>query len=224
MRARILKVLSVVCLTMTAVLANAQPLPKGPGRETERETLKVITPVSGKLESFTYNKDFTCNGFLLSSGNGKMEVKFPPHLAKEITMVAKAGSTVTVSGTQDINLLGVAEMKMVSLTVSGRTINDTPPAIPVVPTAENSISGSGKIASLQKTAMGDTSGFILDDKTILKIPQHMAQQLNQLLQVGSKISYSGNLKTAQQGEVVNGNYKVVHCQTVSVNGTQYLVR
>lgn len=46
----------------------------------------------------------------------------------------------------------------------------------------------------------------------------------QLVKAGSVIGYTGVEKTLKEGQVQVSNYKIVRCQTISVNGTQYMIK
>ena len=113
---------------------------------------------------------------------------------------------------------------MVSLVSKGQTLYDSPPAAPATPPMDNFVNGNGKVVGTQLDREGRMNGLLLDNKTILRIPPGTAGQLAGLTKDGAQVGYSGMQKTAQAGEVVANNMKIVHCNTISINGQQFLVR
>jgi hypothetical protein len=113
---------------------------------------------------------------------------------------------------------------MVSLNVNGQTIFDTPPTAPPAPPADSFVSGRGRVSGTQTDREGRMNGLLLDNKTILRIPPHIAYQLVDIAKNGSQVEYSGMQKMPQPGEVAVDNFKIVACNTISINGQQYLVR
>jgi len=170
------------------------------------------------------NDDYIYDGFYLQTAQDSMLVKFPGHLGVQITSLVKAGSTVTVNGTLDYPPFGGKEIRMVSLTVNGQTVYDTPPATPATAPADNFVNGNGKVVGTQIDREGRMNGLLLDNSTVLRIPPGIAGQLTGLAKDGSRIGYSGMEKMPRAGEVVVGDMKIVHCNTISINGQQFLVR
>jgi len=220
---------TIVLGTATALLmaisfaCTAQPGPHPP-LPPQQQGLQKVTAFTGKMGAWVNNDDYVYDGFYLQTDAGKLLVKFPAHLGSQLTAIQKAGSSITVNGVEAITPLGEKEIRMVSIAAGGQTINDTPTAPPATPPAEELISGSAKISELQKGKGGEVNGFVLDNKAILKVPPHLAMQLSQLAVAGTIINYSGIKKTARSGEVLAANYTIIHCQTISINGTQYLTR
>jgi len=220
------------CILSVSVI-NAQPpapgkgrMPGGPGAPPppQAQQLQEVTKLSGKVVKMTTNDDYVYDGFCILNGSDSMFVKFPPHLGSQITKAASVGNNVTVNGVANVSPSGQKEIRMVSITAGGQTITDTPPSMPVTPVAETSLSGSGKVSNMQTNREGRVSGLMLNNNIILKIPPHVADQLSGMLQTGASVSYTGNKKTVRNGEVSSGNYTIIHCITITVNGKEYLVR
>ncbi|MDR2039894.1 MAG: hypothetical protein LBQ60_18385 [Bacteroidales bacterium] len=205
----------VAILMGLLVQLQAQPAPKGPGRGLEQ-----VATISGKVSEWTYNDDFIYDGLYLQTDQEKIFVKFPPHLG---TQMRSAGEKLIVNGVFRYTPEGKQELKMVSIEGNGWTVYDQKP-LPHTPSRETSINGTAKVSQLQLNKRGDVSGYILENGTILRIPPHVAAQLSQMVQTGSEIGYTGVEKTLKDGEVQVQNYKIVRCQTISINGTQYLVK
>ncbi len=211
---------ATVLLATFANTSQAQP-GKHHGRGFEQ-----VTVYNGKIGELSYNDDYVYDGFYLQVNDQNLFVKFPPHLGSQIVPVLKKGSNVTVNGVIHYPRHGGQEIKMVSMVVNGTTIYDTPPMKPRGRGFRNEefVSGSGKITQLQVSKSGSLRGFVLDNKTILRVPPHNAYQLGQLVSVGATVSYTGGVKSKHEGEVAHDNYTIVHCNTITIDGTQYLVR
>lgn len=206
-----------------------QPPPPPPGKErgmrplpTPDQQLQKVATYQGKVVKMSANDDYLYDGFYLLTNGDSLLVKFPPHLGSQITGAVKTGSAVSVNGVLHIAPMGEKEIRMLSLTSGKNIITDT--ALPAAtPPLETYITGNGKITKLQTDREGRIKGFIVDDKTILHIRPHVATQLGTIAQTGAGIAYTGTKKANKQGEVSTADYTIVHCNTITVNGQQYVV-
>ncbi|RZM21596.1 MAG: hypothetical protein EOO88_32455 [Pedobacter sp.] len=214
------------CLLLTtSAFAQVRPEPrepKGPG--PEREMLQEVTAFTGTVGNFVYNDDYVYDGFVLKGSSATDTVKFGPAMGAQIRNAVKEGSKVTVNGVARTNPEGVRHIRLVSITANGNSISVTPPTPPAVPVTETTLSGSGKITALLKGKRGETNGFMVDGNTILRFPPRTAEQLSEKVAVGNQISYSGALKAANSNEVAAKQMRIIHCSTITINGTQYLTR
>lgn len=183
--------------------------------------LQEIQALKGKITEWTYNDDFIYNGFYLESDKETYYVKFPPHLGKEIRNLK---GNITVNGVINTPRNGKKEVKMVNIKSNGTTISDVKPKTFAQPGNDEATSGNGKVSQFKFNRKGEVSGYLIGNKTLLRIPPHKARQLNTMIQVGTKIEYTGIEKTLKEGEVAADNYKIIYVQTISVNGVQYLVK
>jgi len=210
----------------------AGPIENGPGQRPphagqpapREQGLRVVSTVTGKVVKLQANDDFVFDGFYIISGSDSLLVKFPAHMGSQISPIAKPGSQITVSGVSENPGVGTKEMRMVSITTGGKTLTDNPPATPITPVQETTVTGNGKVTSLQTDREGNVNGAFIDNKTVLRFPPHVSAQLGNSLVKGSAISYSGSQKNKEQGEISLEDYKVIRCNTITVNGQQYLVR
>lgn len=218
--------LSGAFLTISALIFGQPPAPRrGPGMPpAPYMSLQEVSSVSGKVVKLAANDDFVYDGFYIINSGDSLLVKFPPHMGAQITRAAAVGTNVTVKGVQQVSPEGRKEMHMVSLMAGGQSYMDSPPTAMPAPQAEEAISGSGKITAVQTGAMGEARGLVIDGKTILHVPPHVAAQLSSALQPGSQISYTGNKKAVNSGEAMSGSYTIVRTTTLTVNGKQYLVQ
>lgn len=199
----------------------AQPHPRhrnGPGGKKQPEQISTF---SGSITEWTYNDDFVYDGLYLKTGETVLFVKFPSHLGQQIRSL---GSNISVNGVLKYAPEGIRELKIVSISGKGQTVYDQKPAPRNVPQQEVFITGNAKVYQMQRNKKGETSGYILDNGVVLRIPPHVVYQLSQMVQVGSAIGYTGIEKELKDGQVQAKDYKIVRCQTISVNGTQYMVR
>jgi hypothetical protein len=233
---QIISTATLALALLAGASANAQVPPPGPGvprpvpgnqppgPNDPAAVLQPITAFQGKVMRLSANDDYIYDGFYLQTSQDSILVKFPARLGAQVLGLAKTGSTVTVNGTMESPPFGEKEVRMVSLTARGQTIYDTPPAVPVAPPMDNFVNGNGKVVGTQVDREGRMSGLLLDNSTVLRIPRASAGQLASLARDGSQIGYSGMQKAAQAGEIAEGDRKIVHCNTISINGQQFLVR
>ena len=92
------------------------------------------------------------------------------------------------------------------------------------PTQDQFVNGKGKVNQLLLNKKGEVQGYILNNGVLLRIPPHIARQLSQMVQIDATIGYTGFEKSLKPGHVQAVGYKIVRSQTISVNGTQYMVR
>ncbi len=184
--------------------------------------LEQLTTVSGTVVEWTYNDDFVYDGLnLLSENNRRYFVKFPPHLGEQMMSV---GKVLTVNGVLKYNREGEEELKLMDATGNGKTIYDQKPQPRAIPVQETFVNDNSEIAEVQINKHGDACGYIMKNGTILKIPPHVARQLMEMVKPGDMIGYTGVLKRLKEGHVQSQDYQIVRCQTISVNGTQYVVK
>ncbi|WP_221391571.1 hypothetical protein [Dyadobacter sp. NIV53] len=193
------------------------PSPGSPG-------LQAINTIQGKVVKLQGNDDFIFDGFYMLSAADSLLVKFPAHMGSQIFALTKPGSQVSVSGVVENARFGAREFRMVNLNAAGKTLTDTPPNTAPAPAQETAVTGNGKVTSFQTDREGRINGFFVDNKTVLRLPPHISVQMGNSISKGTAISYSGNQKVKAQGEIQLEDYKVVRCNTITVNGQQYLVR
>jgi len=216
------KKIAAIVILMTAAGVNAQaPVPpKGPDPGMEKPKpgpLKELTTISGTVSKMSTNDDFVYDGFYLNGSGGPVLVKFPPHLGSQIKAMA---GPVSVKGFEEVAPDGEKTFRMKSIMANGKTLEDTPPAVPQTPPQETSATGNGTITELQKNKEGNTVGIFVDD-TLLKMPPHVFEKLGTSLVKGAKISFTGAKKPENSGEVAERKFNIVRARTISINGKEY---
>jgi len=207
------KIIFTICFIVLIVYVSAQP-----GR---KDQIKETTTFNGTIEEWVYNDDFEYDGLYLRVENSKILVKFPPHLAQQTRAL---GNRISVNGVLGYNREGIQELKMTSISGNGQVVYDQKPTPDYNYTTELFVNDKGRVEKIQINKRGDVVGYVLNNNIVLRIPPHIARQLSQLVQIGSVIEYSGIEKALKAGHVRAFNYKIIRCQSISVNGTQYLVR
>ncbi|WP_461066147.1 hypothetical protein [Spirosoma horti] len=199
---------------------------QGPERRDRTSGLTSLTTVSGTVGQLIGNDDFILDGFTLNAGSGSATtVKFPPHLGTQVQKAIKAGSTVSVTGYSETTPSGETRFRMNSLTAGKTTVFDSPPVRPAtLPDAPALTTATGKIADYRLDRGGRVNGLVLDDKTVVSIPSHVAYQLTDLAKKGSTITVQGYPKTIRDGQVQLEKVNVLRASVLTINGQQYLVR
>lgn len=220
------KVTLTLVLTLLSIYAMAQPgvpLPHAGPPPPPREGLQTVSTYQGKVIRLVTNDDYVYEGFYILSNNDSLLVKFPPHLGTQVVAAVRQGATVSVNGVYNVAPFGGGEIMMISINANGKTIVDADPPTPETAPTETYVSGSGNISQLQTNREGEMIGLLVNGKTILRIPPHVARELGNLLQNNATISYTGMKKANNNGEASSGSYAVVHCKTITVNGQQYVI-
>jgi hypothetical protein len=214
------------------------PAPRGPGPnplppadnraprppDGPESRLQTVTAFEGKVSRLTTNADYVYDGFYLLSGTDSFMVRFPAHLGTRFVEIVRPGQSVTVNGSLRVVPLGEKEIEMISVTAGGHTINNLPPDNTTVPVSDIYTTGNGKISGVQTDPDGRVNGWILDNDKILRLPPNVMGQLNMTTQTGVSVAFTGMEKKTQPGEAVSSSYAIIRCQTITVNGQQYLVR
>ncbi|WP_343688349.1 hypothetical protein [Chitinophaga sp.] len=185
--------------------------------------LQEVSTFTGTIVGLANNDDFIYDGYYLANNGDTLLVKFPPHLGATVRDGLKPGTQATVTGTLNYAPTGQKEVRMLSVQANGKTIADTG-APTTMPTPETYVSGNGKISGLQLNRENVLVGVIIDGNTVLRVPPPFAMQLGSSMQVGSAIAFTGMKRATNEGEASSANYKLVHCQTITLNGHQYLAQ
>ncbi|GAB3951528.1 hypothetical protein GCM10028805_31820 [Spirosoma harenae] len=186
--------------------------------------LTSLTTVSGTVGQWISNDDAILDGFTMT-GASNTTIKFPSHLGKQIQTAIKPGSTVSVTGYSDTNPKGETVFLMHSLTAGKTTINHTPPTRPTIqPEPPALTTTTGKITDYRLDRSGRVNGLLLEDKTVITIPPHVAYQLTNLAKKGSTVTVQGYPKMLHEGQVQLEKQTILRASVLTINEQQYLVR
>jgi hypothetical protein len=197
---------------------------QGPGPRGRMGGLTSLTTISGTVGQLVGNDDYILDGFTLNAGGVTTTVKFPSHLGQQVQQAIKPGSNVSVSGYSEPSRQGETRFRLNSLTAGKTTVFDTPPARSATPETPTLTSVTGKIADYRLNREGRVSGLVLDDKTVVTIPSHVAYQLTELAKKGNSITVQGYPRTVRDGQVQLEKVNILRASVLTINGQQYLVR
>lgn len=197
--------------------------------------LTSLTTVSGTVGGWTSNDDYILDGFTLGAGSAPTTVKFPPHLGQQVQKAMKPGSSVSVTGYAENAPQGELRFRLVSLTAGKTTVADVPrtggsrtggsrPRRNQTDDTPTLVTTTGKIADYQISRNGRVNGLILDNKTIVRVPPHVAGQLSNLAIKGQTITVQGYPKEVGDGQVQLQKAQILRASVLTINGQQYLVR
>lgn len=205
------------------------PHDDGQGRKPKegdkKQGLTSLTTITGTVGQWIGNDDAILDGFVLTNAGTSTTVKFPPHLGQQVQKAIKAGSAVSITGYSATNPEGETQFRLNSLTAGKTTVLDTPPvrtdATPETPVLQTI---TGTIASYKLDKEGRTKGFVLDNKTVIDVPPHVAYQLADLAKKGSTVTVQGYPKSVRDGQVPLEKLSIIRASVLTINGQQYLVR
>lgn len=218
MKKHMRKILSAVtAFLLSTAMSQAQP-PKPP----IHETMQTLSSFTGKIVSFLPNEDRIYDAFELDQNGIRQRVAFPKHLGKAIMAAAKPGNTVTVNGFLEYSPAGVQEIRLVSMSSGSQTVYDIR-KIPAPPAAEQFVAIESSIVDFKRNREGQVDGLILKDQSILHFPKHIGYQLASLKPC-DVVKATGYVEGPEEGVVAAEPHRMVRTETITLHGTNYLVR
>lgn len=214
-------ILAILLFITFSFSGNAQQ-----GKKTAvkgKTTTPIISKFTGQVVSWTNNEDYMFDGFYLQTTTNKYFVKFPSNKASIITTAIKTSTIATVEGVEKTTKSGIKEIHLISITTDGINIYDSRDVLKMKKESTAIVSGAAKIVEIQKDNEKNIKGYILDNKTILRIPPHVAAQLKTDATIGSSISYTGITSEKHNGEVASIAFTIIKCKTIMLNGKQYIL-
>jgi hypothetical protein len=184
----------------------------------------ALTTVSGTVQQLTANEDDVLDGFTLSTDSATITIHFPPHLGQSIRSAAKPGTLVSVTGFAETGPDGQSHFQLTQLTTGNAVISDTPPAQPLPQVAPALTSLKGKVVAYRSDNEGRTSGLILSDQTLVRIPLLLAGQLVRMIPTGSTIAVNGYVQQPAEGHVRLHTHIIMQASVLTINGQSYLIR
>lgn len=161
------------------------------------------TIVTGRVQQWLLNPNGEADGLLLSNGT---QVAFAPHLSAAVMQMLQPGDTVQVSGWRAPN---VPVVRALALVANGRSVTDQPPPPPGMappplrePGALTAMTAGGRVERLLYTDRGDIHGVVLDDRTIVRFPPHIAAVYDAQLRPGAPLHARGWGTRSAQGTVL----------------------
>ena len=183
---------------------------------SKKANLDEVATVKGKITEWTYNDFLVYEGFILESEGKEYTVRFPRNLA---TQLMELKENITVVGFLRYNPEGKLFMDLVSAESNGKKVDyGTPNQL------QSNASGKAKVKRLYYNKKGYMAGYILDNNVVLLlISNNAAKQLNELIDVGTELEYTGKDAALKHGEATVDNLIPVIGQTITLEGKQYLI-
>jgi hypothetical protein len=183
--------------------AQAPPAPPAPGFSSPGQSSPVV---EGIVAQYLMNHYGEVDGLLLNDGT---QVHFPPHMERDLIAVAKPNDPVNVQGYRGAGG-PVVQAYAITNTQSGQSIVEREPGLfdrPIIPPYVKDRSlverhAEGAIRVLLYGPRGELNGAVLEDRTIVRVPPHVAYQVAGLLQVGQSISAIGYGTENEHGRVI----------------------
>ncbi|WP_170172440.1 hypothetical protein [Hymenobacter rigui] len=210
--------------------------PHRPGGPLGRpQALREVKTYSGTLTSYATNPEGLYDGFLTNINGTATQVHFPPHMAKALMAATKPGQTVkfeavagpgfpppaSASATASAS---APRLELVSVGEGAAALQLTPPVRPeATAAAATATTVSGTITQLRTDARGQLRGMVLSDNTLLLVPPHVGEQLADKLKVGASIQATALSMPQAEGVVAADALRRLRTQTLTINGTRFLV-
>ena len=199
------------------------PPPGGPAGPGPRAIQQLVT-LQGAVKGYTSSDSNAYDGLTLQSSGQTTSIRFAPHMAASLMAAAKPGSDITIQGFYETTPEGVNAVHLVTANTGNSTIVDTPPAPPVAPAAETVQPFDGTISGIRRDRQSMPNGILLSGDRVLELGPGAYDQLQSGLTPGAHISGTGSTVTTPPGVVPLKNTRIIHPQTLTLNGQTYMVR
>lgn len=197
------------------------PMPPAGGPRPDKEKHQSVE-LTGKVTAFTTNQDKAYDAFTLSVEGQTKNVKFPPHMAKQIMDSVSVDSTVTISGHTHKNPEGVEEVHFEKILIGTKEISHDKPGLKLPKLSETEGSAEGNIKEFRKGPKGDINGMFLSDGTLVHMPPKESENIVKNIKVGDTVKVTGSLKaTDEEGFVYSEKIKIIRAKSINLNGQDY---
>lgn len=213
--------------------------PHHPGGPQGRpQALREVKTYSGTLSSYTTNPEGLYDGFQVNLNGTATRVHFPPHMAKALMAATKPDQTVrfeAVAGptfappattpASTTTKAAAPRLELVSVGEGTTALQLTPPVRPetTAATTATATTVSGTITQMRTDERGQLRGLVLADNTLLLVPPHVGEQLADKLKVGTSIQATALAVPTAEGIVAVDALRRLRTQTLTINGTRFLV-
>lgn len=178
------------------------------------------TTLTGKIQQYLLNPEGRVDGLLLNNG---LQVKFPPHLNRNLVAQVSPGTDISVTGKTGVSTPFGQEMKAREITnrqtqqtITNEPIADAPPPPPPTPTDYSSLSAEGTAQQWLVGHREEINGVILSSGVQVKFPPHVGNQLVDTAQVGDKVQVQGFGTRNKYGEVIKATTLKVNERSVAI--------
>lgn len=194
-------------------------------RRNNRKIQEVFT-FTGKITDWHYNEDFIYDGFYLQAQDTTYLVRFEKALGERILTI---GNDVILRATiiKEDSSENIRFLNLVNVKGKGETLysNGAYNLIFFSSNSDDFRKGEGKIVEFlySKEDKDKMLGFVLDDNTTLILDDFSMKQLSEIIAIGEIIEYTGIASKTKEGEVKAKEINVIRCQTITIDGRQFLV-
>lgn len=189
-------------------------------KKSKSSSLQEIKSYSGKITQWEHNTYYKVNGFYLETENETLLVRFNPNLAAKIKKLdeqVKVKGTISKHSTTKKKIIRMVEVQDIKDTVHS---NPTIAVYKKISIDGNLISGSAKITQI-KGKRKNIFTCTLDNHVRLNFCFFRETIALQELQTGMSIEYTGYEIPLQEGEIIDGENKVIFCKSLTINGNLY---
>ncbi|MBH8576943.1 hypothetical protein I8752_28965 [Nostocaceae cyanobacterium CENA369] len=173
---------------------------------------------TGTVQQYLLNPEGKVEGLLLKNG---LQVKFPPHLSKQLTNSIALGAEVRITGIagtatrfgQEVRAIQIGNQHQQTIVAESPT---TPPLPPVNKASYTSLSAEGTAQHWLVGHRGELNGLILASGVEVKFPPHVGEQLIDLIRGNDKIQVRGFGSRNSYGEVIEATELTANGQNVAI--------
>jgi translation initiation factor IF-1 len=160
---------------------------------------KDAETMEGRIEKLLKNKHDDVDGLKLATGD---EVRFPPHVGKEVARRLKPGDAVTVLGRKATRPRGEVVFEAAQIKFGEETIVvERPKPRDPRPDDEQPVKTTGKVKEFARNAHDDVDGLVLSDDVEVKFPPHLGEKLEALVKIGDEVQIEGRRHETPHGEI-----------------------
>ncbi len=211
-------------LTIALLIAVSFACPAQKTYKQIVDTSEQVKTFSGELTGWAVNSNYVFEGFYLQVACTKYLVMFSPNMGKKLRRKLKVNTILSITGAEVTLASGEKVIRLVSFKDEDGNTHNTPTAAITKEKAGRVMKGKSQINELQKNNQGKDEGFVLDNQIILRMPLENLEKMKKIALVGIKVSYIGEKQKLSYGEVVSMDYTVIYCNTMTINGKEYLTR
>jgi len=199
------------------------PQKKQSRRKSKYYELQKLESFFGRITQWHHNDNFIYDGFYLQTENETFLVEFNSTLAIRLKALDE---NVEVNGmitkyTDNENRV----IRMISVHDRKDTIYSNMYFVFYSLKSDSGkiINRSGKIDQIQYAKNGNIVGCVLENNIVLDFNKHAEKQLSKELKVGLTVKYTGKEQYLREGQIMNGDYTIINCHTISINETNYII-
>ena len=188
----------------------------------ENRKIEEVFPFTGKIIQWHVNVEFIYDGFYLLTEDDIYLVRFERTLGAKIRSI---GDDVSLNASIVKHSGDIKVLNLVNIKGKGDIVHSNGAYNYLFHSSnpDDFRSGKSKIKEYVYSDKNNIIGYVLENNVVLRMQDFATKQLSDMIQIGATVEYTGIETKIKEGEVAAENYKAIHCQTITVNGKQYLV-